>query len=108
MKPYLDDKRDLANDSEKCEVKIRMLLIYFPFCLSTACKCCVTVYEKNKKNTITYLEMLCCTSDSCIFFKIYPYLTTNYPLLGEHMSPQIRAKNDIVNGDGRVRASSMA
>ena len=42
------------------------------------------------------------------FFKIYPYLTTKYPLLGEHTSPQIRAKNDIVNGDDRVRASSMA
>ena len=42
------------------------------------------------------------------FFKIYPYLTTKGPLLGEHMSPQIRAKNDIVNGDGRVRAFSIA
>ena len=41
MKPYLEDKRDLVNDSEKFEVKIRMLLIYFPFCLYTACKCYV-------------------------------------------------------------------
>ena len=28
------------------------------------------------------------------FFKIYPYLTTKYPLLDEHTSPQIRAQND--------------
>ena len=39
--PYLEDKRELVNDSEKFEVRIRLLLIYFPFCLSTACKCCV-------------------------------------------------------------------
>ena len=29
MKPYLEDKHDLVNDSEKFEVKICMLLRYF-------------------------------------------------------------------------------
>ena len=33
MKPYFEDKCDLVNNSEKVEVKIRMLFIYFPFCL---------------------------------------------------------------------------
>ena len=99
MKPYLEDKHDLVNDSEKFEVKILMLSIYFPFCLSTACKCCVM--KKMNKIPLLTLRYFVLPLIPAFFFKIYPYLTTKYPLLGDHMSPQ--SKSDIVNGDGRVR-----
>ena len=48
MKPYLEDKRDLVNNSEKFEGKIRMLLIYnyiFHFAFTPLVN---AVYEKNK------------------------------------------------------------
>ena len=67
---------------------------------------CMKKINKTPLLTLRYFVLLLISV--FFFFKIYPYLTTKYSLLGEHMSSQIRAKDDIVNGDSRVRASSLA
>ena len=59
---------------------------------------CMKKINKTPLLTLGYFVLLLIP---IFFLKIYPYLTTKYPLLGEHMSPQILAKNDIVNSDKR-------